>query len=278
MHASQINSTRQLQIANLKTVRIRITLGRKWIVRRSQIRGFSEGDGLRQIHIRWHRRIIRAPGPSHNGTNRRIDVVIHFERWLITRHHPLRAHAVSCIRVECGTNDCQFVHQARLARQVFADLDARDVRRNRTELPANFCRCMRLQVVHVEMTWATCEPDQNHGLLLHRLSGFCRLSLLPQQIRQRHTADAKRPDPQKAATRRVVECEHWCSPREKLPACLRCVVCTGTEQNQSKPERRPPTKSRSTRHDVTVRNPGLRCSGNEGGLDPAYAECKLSSD
>lgn len=36
------------------------------------------------------------------------------------------------------------------------------------------------------------------------------------------------------------------------------------------PERRPPVKSGSPRHGVTTRNPGLRCSGIGGGLDPAY--------
>ena len=53
--------------------------------------------------------------------------------------------------------------------------------------------------------------------------------------------------------------------------CIAHSFVGRTEQTQCKPERRPPIESRSTGHSVTSRNPGLRCSGSGGGLDPAYA-------
>src|SRR5215831_18519048 len=79
------------------------------------------------------------------------------------------------------TDNRQAIHDARLARHQFANLDARLVRLDGPIGPAIFRRSGWLQVIHVEMTRAAAQPNLNHRRVAARSAHFRGFRTLPEQ-------------------------------------------------------------------------------------------------
>src|SRR5262249_51797590 len=95
-------------------------------------------------------------------------------------------------------DDDALVHQPGDAREDLADLDARDVRVDRAELPADLARGVHLEVPHVLVGRSTTEEDIDDRLVRRRRAGA---GLGPEHVgqRQRGGAEGERPDLEEAA-------------------------------------------------------------------------------
>ena len=61
-------------------------------------------------------------------------------------------------------DDGQFVRDLRLEREKLADVHAGDVCLDRLELAAVLDRSVRLQIIHIDVTWPAVEVDHDDGL------------------------------------------------------------------------------------------------------------------
>src|SRR6516225_9097877 len=82
---------------------------------------------------------------------------------------------------------------------MLADVDARNIGRNRLELAAELGWRGRLQVIHVDMTRPTAEPEENHGGVFAHLTLSTGSRRQSQVIRQAQSGQAEEPDAEKAA-------------------------------------------------------------------------------
>ncbi len=93
------------------------------------------------------------------------------------------------------------VHLLRYARKIFADPDARDIRRNGSELTAKFGRSVLLHIESVHMGRTTGQKNHDHRLLRRTRTQFVfRL----QQSREAHTAHSQGADLQKISPRNSI--------------------------------------------------------------------------
>ena len=74
------------------------------------------------------------------------------------------------------TDDSELVHHRRLQWQMFANLDPRNARGNRTKRATNRGWHVRLHVPHVKLTGTARKPDQNHRASLAARHPFRSLS------------------------------------------------------------------------------------------------------
>ena len=92
------------------------------------------------------------------------------------------------------------VSTGRVQRQEFRDLDARHVGANRTELPADFRRCIRLHVVGLVVRWSARQPDKEHARVRWDGDGSPGLAQ-PEEIGEAEAAEAERAGREHAASR-----------------------------------------------------------------------------
>ena len=93
------------------------------------------------------------------------------------------------------SQDRQLVAQLRQPRHIFADLIAGHAGRNALELAAIFDRRVRLEVPHIQMAGPAGLEQQNHAPLFRGGIDGSRERFVPQQIGQRHAAEARPPRP-----------------------------------------------------------------------------------
>jgi len=126
----------------------------------------------------------------------------------VARHH--EAVGVLIDRNDRADN-AQLVEHASLARHVFANLHARDVRLDRAEFAAIFDRSFRLQIVHVHVRRATRQVDHDRRLGGRR-SGSSR-SVVRQRLGPKHIGECE--------TRAEGADLHEATPRQSIAKFLR---------------------------------------------------------
>ena len=102
------------------------------------------------------------------------------ERQRVVRIEPVRERA----------DQAGLVHQPGSVRQVLADVHARHRGADGPELTADFIRCVRLHVEHVDVAWSTKQIEHNHGPRLAARPRGLTISR-PQQPGQSHASEER---------------------------------------------------------------------------------------
>ncbi len=161
------------------------------------------GPTVGQPDKRWQMRIVRSAIPGRDRAHRGIAapvvaVVGTLRQWVAGLHRD--RCMVARTAVDRAENR-KLVGNRCLQRQMFAELHTRESGRDDSVRPANFARCRRLRIPHIELTGPTREPEQNHGFGITRrairgpaLHAIGRRAH-PGQARQTGRVDLQEPTP-----------------------------------------------------------------------------------
>src|SRR5262249_34314661 len=142
----------------------------------------------RDMDIGEHGAAVRAPQFGHDGADRRMCgreiATLIVPRSNGTRLYPVHPLGVLIGTVVERTDNRQAIHDARLARHQFANLNARPVRLDGPIGPAIFRRSGWLQVIHVEMTRSAAQPNLNYRRVAARSAHLRGFGTLPEQSRE----------------------------------------------------------------------------------------------
>ncbi len=108
---------------------------------------------------------------------------------VVTRPHPVSGGDVVAVVVVDRPDDAHAIHHRRMVRKEFAELNARQLRRDRIERTFVFFRRLRLWIVHIHVRWPAVEPEADDRLAVR---GFARLGR--DRITQSQPPDGECPD------------------------------------------------------------------------------------
>ncbi len=140
------------------------------------------------------------------GDNRAIARVFDGRGKRIAGQQVVGSGLMGAVRRGDGADDRELIHLLGEFRQLFAQLNARDIRPDRLEGAPNILGRVRLGIERVDMAWAAAQPDQNTGdvllptgrNLLYHTTGF-RIGARLQQAGQSQAERCKSPDTHEVA-------------------------------------------------------------------------------
>ena len=185
------HAARHLNVLHAEVRGIRITIGLERVVSRSDIvrsevaRPESNAGRIRHRDIRRHSalsrsRYFRCDRPD----KRRLARCVRTTRAATSRQHQVPARKVIAVVVVERTNQRELVGALGLKWEQLANLEALDVRLDRIPEASILGRSLWLEVVQVEVTRPTIEPDQDDRRVLRRSPLLDRSLFRTQDMRQ----------------------------------------------------------------------------------------------
>ena len=178
----------------------------------------------------------------------------HLNRSIIVRRH-LMTHR---------TNQRIPIRHLRQTRKNLADVQPRDICRNRTKRPPILTRCLRLRIKCLQLTGTAPHPEQNHRRVRNSAGRNRSSPLSRQQLRQRQTTRRQHTRSQKFPTTTRPSTEfrlpHHITPRSLKTCAAKMLSHTRHRLLRQFKTRQPPTSQRQSaapRGDSSAKNPPI---------------------